>query len=283
MIGQWKEFIQQVDLYYAAKYHLEKDGILNQYALFDPSIASEKGSDANQLAAFLTMFREMLKTANFRPLTKAEMENATEHNFQCTVPLEAEWSKLEVISSGVTTVRQKDSKGKEEADAEIVSDEESESEELPEFADRLWIFHRGMGVEKFTGLLLMEKVDTLLEKIFSKCCGPKKAAQTTAADAQPEQKAPRRCCGCKKAATTEAKPEQEAAQTVAAEAKPEQETAEPGGVQRMSLIGQMARQGWKTWFRPSTLQEPTFKEVVMLYRMKPGVDELHASGNPSAL
>jgi hypothetical protein len=51
---------------------------------------------------------------------------------------------------------------------------DDEARKEPAFADRLWVFHRGMGLANFSGMLLMHKVDYYFERLLAKCCKARK-------------------------------------------------------------------------------------------------------------
>ncbi len=128
-----------------------------------------------------------------------------------------------------------------------------DSVEEPEFADRLWIFHRGMGLATFTGLLIMHKVDYYVERVLGKCCQRRKPKHV-----DPNIRS----------------------EDVTLPGAPEECRI---GVQRRSIESEMKKHGFRACWRPLSLQEPTFKEVVLVYRTKAGADDFHSTENPHPL
>merc|ERR1711991_59504 len=61
---------------------------------------------------------------------------------------------------------------------------------------------------------------------------------------------------------------------------PEEDRA---GVERISVRSLAAKQGWRTLFKSSLIQEPTFKEIVLIYRVNQGRDAYYGSENPRSL
>lgn len=91
---------------------------------------------------------------------------------------------------------------------------------------------------------MLEKLDILLERLLSKCCGPR----------------------AKKGAEPVLDPD-----------------SLKGGVERISLASQVHREGFRSLFQQTTIQEPTFKELVLVYRINSGRDDLHVSANRDAI
>ncbi len=114
---------------------------------------------------------------------------------------------------------------------------------------RMWIFHRGVGVATFTGTLFLQKLDALLFRMFGRCCG-KKAKKNKAKDEAP-------------------------AASVAPKRGP--------GVERVSIRSIAAKHGWGSLLKSQTIQEPTYKEVVVAYRINQRRDPLFGSGNPHGI
>lgn len=107
---------------------------------------------------------------------------------------------------------------------------------------RLWIFHRGVGVANASGVLFMQKLDALLMGAFGRCCGKKKKEEAKKEEAQAvKPKVP--------------------------------------GVERISISSIVKKHGWKTLFKSQTIQEATFKEVFLVYRINHLRDPEMGSGN----
>jgi hypothetical protein len=103
---------------------------------------------------------------------------------------------------------------------------------------RLWIFHRGVGVANATGVLFMQKLDALLLSAFGRCCGKKKAKEEA-----------------------------------------EEIVASRQGVERISINSIVKKSGWRSLFKTQTIQEATFKEVFLVYRINHLRDPQMGSNN----
>lgn len=241
----------KLNLIFTARYHYQKKGLLQDFAPFDPNKLQGESinpRDVKKLENRLfSNLREMLGKANFSMMEADEVEEAVKHTFKNTVPIEPDWLKLEPMfqsymhnHKGALSWR-----GVLFICFSHVFPNPDLAEKLPSFSTRIWLFQRGMGKERLTGRLVMQKIDILLEKLLSKCC-------------------------CLKASKSDA--------TAATQAKPGER-----GVQRISLRAQVEKEGLLSLFRESEVQEPSFKEMVLIYRMNAGRDDQHVSSNHNAI
>lgn len=112
------------------------------------------------------------------------------------------------------------------------------------------MFKRGIGVDQTSGLLLNQKIDILLYRFFRRifnflCCWKKRKSTAKVGDVQ---------------------------------AKEEEEV---NRFERRTVLGEVKKNGVFSLFKTTTLQEPTFKELVIIYRLKSiGNDTLHSTLNP---
>lgn len=184
-IQMWKEFGLKVDLVFTARYHLLKKSLIEDFEPFDPNLGAPTDLPAPKVNLledrFFSNMREMLAKANFRMLGREEAETATSHDFLNTVPIEPEWLKLDPVFQRYM-----------EAHPDLAA-------QVPNFASRLWIFHRGVGLAKFNGIVPMQAVDLLLLSLLGKCCGkaskhkepPAEAAAAIAEDDKGKQEGPK--------------------------------------------------------------------------------------------
>lgn len=241
----WKEFILKVDLVFAARYHLMRRRLVEDFEPFDPNRTEAPEHPPSKMALvedrFFSHLREMLERANFSLLSGEDAEDALSHNFINTIPIEPEWLKLDPVFSRYL-----------DAHPDL-------AKEAPPFASRLWVFHRGMGAATFSGLLIMQKIDMLLMSLLGRCCGKRKKDK-------------------KKTGTSEASADASAAAAVAPSlAVPADGAGNSNsgvtyveGVKRVSLESQMKTGGWGALFKPVFMQEPTFKYVgaaALAYRL----------------
>ena len=238
-IKDWKEFILKIDLIFAARYHMLKGTLVEDFSPFDPNLEVPNELPDSKLALledrFFSNFKFMLERANFDPLTKEDAELASAHDFLNTVPIEPQWLKMDPVFARYM-------------------------EQHPDFekschsgARRIWIYHRGIGIAKYEGMLVMQKIDELLFRMFGRCCGKKRKP----VDATKKEKE---------------------------EAEPQKQKQKEGqGVERITIKSIVAKNGVVGLFKPTLIQEPTFKEVVMCYRMDANKGSVHESANPKAI
>ena len=233
-----REFIRKTELVFMARYHLLKASLLDDFEPFDPNkeIMSELPDSKLQMLEdrFFSNFKHMLEKGNFDMLRQEEFETASSHDFLNTVPIEPELLKMDPVFKRYM-----------DAHPDL-------AKVVFEGSDRLWIFHRGVGIAKFKGILLLQKLDGLLFQVFGKCCGKRK--------------------------TKGAALKEEEAKHLAIDP-----TEENAGVERISIRSLVSKLGWGSLFRSSLIQEPTFKEIVLAYRINQSRDPFYGSENGRAI
>jgi len=234
----WNEFLKKVELVFVARYHMLKAALLDDFEPFDPNrdVPVELPESKLQMLEdrFFSNFKHMVEKGNFEMLTQEEFETASSHDFLNTVPIEPELLKMDPVFKRYM-----------EAHPDL-------AEVVFEGSERIWMFHRGIGVAKFQGLLVLQKIDALLFQIFGRCCGKRKSKEQLAKEKQAKELADH----------------------------PEEDRA---GVERISVRSLAAKQGWSTLFKSSLIQEPTFKEIVLIYRVNQERDAYYGSENPRSL
>ena len=234
----WKEFNKKVELVFMARYHLLKAALLDDFEPFDPNrdVPCDLPDSKLQMLEdrFFSNYRHMLEKGNFEMLRQEEYETASSHDFLNTVPIEPELLKMDPVFQRYM-----------EAHPDL-------AEVVFEGSNRLWIFHRGVGVAKFKGILLLQKLDALLFRIFGRCCGKRKSKDTFAKEAEAKELA----------------------------VNPSEQQA---GVERISVRSLTEKQGWGSLFKSSQIQEPTFKEIVLAYRINQARDPYYGSENKHAI
>ena len=99
---------------------------------------------------FVGDFILLLKAGHYRLLSQAEWNMAIAEEFQLTMPVSVDWNcKDDAMLS------------------RYWEDHPEEREGVAEMSDRVLVFHRGVGVAKMRGLFLNEKVDLLVEYGFT--------------------------------------------------------------------------------------------------------------------
>ncbi len=205
----------------------------------------------------------MMEKGNYTMLTQKDCDVAQASTFLNTVPIEPEWLKMEPLFQ------------------RYLNAHPEWAEEAFEGSKRLWVFHRGVGVATFRGTLFLQKLDALLFRMFGRCCGKKKKKVDEVAAAPPAM------------AEAVAKPVDRVVKVdggmkvvpaAAAPPAPAPVDAKRGpGVERISIRSIAHRDGWGSLAKAQTIQEPTFKEIVLAYRINQQRDPLFGSGNPHSI
>ena len=166
-----EKVIDLIDTYTSIKYSKIESDVCKGYDAYDPmvhhhnsntfSVDAESapkdtnGKDTNEEDVsenedvFLAKIVKLLEGANFKPLTKKELDFAIKENYTITVPISNDWEKL---------------------DSEMISSYYKQSGEKANFegGDKVMIFHRGITLDVIRDKLIWEKIDALLTYLFGK-------------------------------------------------------------------------------------------------------------------
>ncbi|MDP7035160.1 MAG: TMEM143 family protein [Planctomycetota bacterium] len=237
--NEFRAFLRLFDAIYHFEYHDLAESLKSDFDLFDPSggwdgvvetHTEEELFEAEE--RFLDNFMELMEKGNFIPLYQEDVDVAENEAYLFNLPIEIDWSRLDqAMLSRYFATRSYGKRGGEP----------------PKFAQRILIFRRGMGIDTTTGLLLLEKVDYQLthwiEKIWSgvsfllggwrrqKNDGTKGPGGTQGGTSQP---------------------------------KSSMHTTRY--VRRITLADRL--RGWKSFLRPVTIQEPTYRQLILLFRFQ---------------
>jgi hypothetical protein len=234
---QWKEFLRKVELVFMARYHLLKASLLDDFEPFDPNLDVPNELPESKLQMledrFFSNFRHMMGKGNFDMLTQEEFETASSHDFLNTVPIEPELLKMDPVFK------------------RYMDNHPDLAEEVFEGSERIWMFHRGVGVAKVNGRMFMQKIDALLFQVFGKCCGKKRTKEQIEKERLAKEEA--------------------------------EKSKKVQGVERISVRSVCQKQGWGSLFKSNDIQEPTFKEIVLAYRINQERDAYAGSENPRSI
>lgn len=204
---------------------------------------------------FVGDFCSLMADANFTVLTQKEWELATAEDFMFTLPCEIAWDKYDKNLIG-TFLRQNPAL----------------SQGLTQFADSALLFKRGNGMAKAKGLFISEKIEMLIEMLFMEpilsLVGKPKVAFASVDDGKGK-----------------AKDKKGTAKKVGGMAV-EKKRHDKSTVERRTLRRLMPTPlaVLQNLFSTMELQEPTFKEVVLMYRMaKPREDHRPGPGGTGPL
>ncbi|GMH33630.1 hypothetical protein BSKO_01464 [Bryopsis sp. KO-2023] len=98
---------------------------------------------------FISDFVELMKTAHYQILTEKEWDMATAEEFQLTMPVAVNWKFLD--NKMLTR---------------FWNEKPAYSEGLAPLSDKILVFHRGVGVTKLKGLFVSEKIDLLVKYLI---------------------------------------------------------------------------------------------------------------------
>ena len=209
------------------------------YSLFDPGSSAEavamlggELSEADYEAAerrFLGRFVEMISKANFIPLTQQDLDVASAEDYLFSLPVEVDWDRYDT--------RLMDAYFQDNAYADG-------SSQPPDFARHAMVFRRGIGIDQTEGLLFFQKLDLLVSRIlvgllrlpgrlFGRGGSDMEATEAVEVDSE------------------------EPSESMFASKTIERITLHPEDVGPLSL------------FQRTKLQEPTFGQLVLVFRLKP--------------
>ena len=155
--GRFADFLRLIEAIYHFEYHSLIESIKEDYALFQPD--ADPGVFAGMTPAeieereerFLDNFLRVMERGNFNPLTQEDIDLAEEESYLFTLPIVIDWDKLD--DEVLTRYFSRHGYGKD-------------GDPAPDFARRILIFRRGIGIDSVEGLFLGEKVEMLLRAIF---------------------------------------------------------------------------------------------------------------------
>ena len=184
---------------------------------------------------FVTDFCSLMADANFSLLTQNEWELAKAEDFMFNLPIEIAWEKFDKELLG-TLLRQNPAL----------------SQGLTQFSDSALLFKRGNGVAKANGMFIAEKIDMLLEMLLME--------PLLAAIGRPKPVI---------ADINEGMPSKREQAEVRVDGTMEEERHDVSTVERRTLRRLLPTPFsiLRNFLSDHELQEPTFKEVVILYRM----------------
>ena len=212
------------------------------YLLFDPGSSSEAvamlGGELSEVEyeaaerRFLDRFVETISRANFIPLTQQDLDVANAEDYLFSLPVEVDWDRYDT--------RLMDGYFQD-------NDYLDGSREPPEFARHALVFRRGIGIDRTEGLLFFQKLDLLVSRILVgllRLPGRLLGRGRVESDALDETERAGRAAG-------------ESSESLFATKTIERVTLHPEDV------------GLLTLFRRTKLQEPTFGQLVLVFRLRP--------------
>ncbi|MBO52848.1 MAG: hypothetical protein CMJ69_18945, partial [Planctomycetaceae bacterium] len=219
------------------------DELKQDYLRFDPSrpgrLNSMMGGEPSEEEyekserRFLKNFVKTLEKANFIPLDQQAIDVADAEDYLFSLPVEVNWRRFD---SRLTDVLFEDG---------TYLDGISEP---PEFAQHALLFRRGVGIDQYKGFLFFQKLDMVISKTLLWILQKVGDLLRRKKDEEPEPVVP-----------------------------PENVKTDDGGdsnsihagreIERLTLKPEDVN--LRSFFKRTQLQEPTFSELVMVYRLLP--------------
>ncbi|CAN6485632.1 unnamed protein product [Victoria cruziana] len=147
---------KRVEYTIRAWYFLQFEDLMQLYSLFSPidgdqklrqqRLSSEEIDELEQ--KFLNYLFQVMEKSNFKIVTDQEIEVARNGKYLLNLPISVDESKL---------------------DSKLLSKFFSQHlhENLPEFAEKYIIFHRGIGIDKTSDYFIMEKLDMIISRAWA--------------------------------------------------------------------------------------------------------------------
>jgi len=209
------------------------------YSLFDPGNSSEAmamlGGELNEEdyaraeRRFLGRFVEMLGRANFIPLTQQDLDVANAEDYLFSLPVEVDWERYDTRLMDAYF-----------QDNECLAG----GSEPSEFSRHALVFRRGIGVDRTEGLLFFQKLDLLVSRILVGLL-----------------RLPGRLLGRGSGET------EEGTVIEAEPGEPPESVFQARTIERVTLHPEDV--GPLSLFRTTRLQEPTFGQLVLVFRLLP--------------
>ncbi|MBI4615650.1 MAG: hypothetical protein HY720_18680, partial [Planctomycetes bacterium] len=156
-LSPFTDFLRLIEAIYHFEYHTLVEEVKRDYEVFEAGRNSEvlasmtpeeiKVAEDRFLANFLTV----MEKGNFLPLTQADVDLAEGESYLFNLPVVIDWDKLD--SELLARYFSEHPYGKE-------------GDVPPEFANRILIFKRGVGVDRTEGRFVGQKFEMLLGKFF---------------------------------------------------------------------------------------------------------------------
>jgi len=189
-----KRIMDLLDAILERKYASVQEQLTDDYDAFDPVSARESEENPNDQykvdkrhqreGRLLSNVELLLEKANFVPLTQSVAEFALAEDYILTVPVDVKWDAIDsemlryhrinatanAINAEIESMRRNGAASKRLGALAAKRDAEAQNP-LFEHKDQIMIYHRGMTMDITRGKLMSEKIDALTERIMSRIFG----------------------------------------------------------------------------------------------------------------
>ncbi|XP_056687593.1 uncharacterized protein [Spinacia oleracea] len=150
---EFSTFCKRVEYTIRAWYHVQFDEMMQLFTLFEPVVGARKLEDLNLSEdeideleqKFLVLLFQMMNKSNFKIVTNQEIEVAASGKYCLNLPIKVDEAKL-----NSTLLRRYFAKHPQD--------------NLPYFADQYIIFRRGFGLDQMTAYFIQWKIDALISR-----------------------------------------------------------------------------------------------------------------------
>ena len=189
-----QRILDLLDAAFDRKYAMVQEQMLADYDAFDPvaarttsSVAGGAGEDGTggdeyvvrrrqqQETRFLAAVQHMLIKAGFAPLTQSVADFALAEDYMLTMPVDVNWDAFDsrmlcyhrlhsataAINAGLDALRQPGTPPRRST-AAAAAEQPKEEEELFEHKDEVMVYHRGITLDVTHGRLISQKIDALV-------------------------------------------------------------------------------------------------------------------------
>ncbi|GJP34595.1 hypothetical protein CLOM_g19023 [Closterium sp. NIES-68] len=248
-----------------AWYNLRFDRLMERYSYFDPvggkqRVKSERLSEEQVNRMEAEVLREvvaLLQKSNYKPISLEEYKIATSCSYLINLPIDVNKKKLD---SGLFE-RFYESGGVD-----------LKPEELPDNGKHYLLFRRGVGVDKTTDLFIDPKIDVLISRLWL-------FALTRLGLKQPEEPAPRDTSVTQLAQQLQEEAKKAKVERGSVDSSDDEDAGEndPLVAKRRDAAGKIHYERIRLENLPvkdliglTTIQEPTFERVIVVYRPTSG-------------
>jgi len=265
--------LEKLELVLAMRKYSESRRLLSDYSVLNPNtcphefehISEEK--KAMRENRFLIAVRETLLKANFIPISNEELEWALREDYLSTLPVDINWEGLDPEPF---RRYQKMHDSKENVEHLAPNSDKAGRSFIP--SNRVWVFRRGLGVDEMKGYFLLEKLDhlliLLLTRFMEMAPGLLHSFPILTRFKLWQVSSQHSAKGMKK--TTTKKRGLNAAATGLRTLSPDApEDLGSNVITRHTLHDEVRTQGVSSLIRKSTIKEPVYKEVIVMYKRNP--------------
>jgi len=238
---RFEVFCNLIEATYHFEYHQISKELKQDFKLFDP--VNDDGEIRRLTSAqieqvedrFLANFMQLMEKANFRLLSQADIDVAEAEEYLFSLPVQVDWKKLDREMLGRFLQKRCNA---------------ADGTPAPRFAERILIFHRGVGVDQTRGFMILQKLDFLVDKLLEWIMQPFGRE---------------RGAGFKSAPQVDNLPDASEKNLAGVQEGHGNCVFEDLYIERINL--RSTGVGLRSFFKRTLMQEPTFKELVIIFRL----------------